>query len=177
MKKEDFLKLGIDEELATLCEQESLKELEGFVSKVDYEEAIFEKDEVINNLENQKNELSHNHKEEITRLKRESAVDIAINKARGKNLKAVKALMDLDGISIDENGVITGLDEQIEKLTKEEQTKFLFEEEQKVVLKGVTPSPSGNIASVSKEDFKKMNYGERVELLNNNRELYNELSV
>ena len=37
MKKEDFVALGISEELATKAEQESNKELEGYVPKADME--------------------------------------------------------------------------------------------------------------------------------------------
>ena len=37
MKKEDFVALGISEELASKAEQESKKELEGYVPKTDLE--------------------------------------------------------------------------------------------------------------------------------------------
>ena len=37
MKKEEFVALGISEELAAKAEQESKKELEGYVPKADYE--------------------------------------------------------------------------------------------------------------------------------------------
>ena len=37
MKKEDFVALGISEELAVKAEQESKKELEGYVPKTDLE--------------------------------------------------------------------------------------------------------------------------------------------
>jgi superfamily II DNA helicase RecQ len=38
MKKEDFVKLGIDEELAKKCESASLEELKGFIPKARFDE-------------------------------------------------------------------------------------------------------------------------------------------
>lgn len=171
MDKDRFLDLGISEELATLCSEEWTKETQGYVSKEDYDKVVSDRDKI----ESDNNKMEGDFRSEIEKLKIDNAINIGISNARGKNLKSIKALIDYDNINIDEYGDISGVSEQIESLLKNDDTRFLFGND-KVVLKGTTPSSSGRIASISKDDFRKMGYNQRLELLNSNRELYNELS-
>ena len=49
---------------------------------------------------------------ELLNLKRDSAIDLALTKAGARNIKAVKALFDMDKITLD-GDTIKGLDEQV----------------------------------------------------------------
>ncbi len=103
-----------------------------------------------------------------------NAVEIAIREANGKNVKAIKALINFDEISLDENCEVTGLDEQIEVLKTLESSSFLFDENE-LVLKGVTPVSSAKASGISVTDFQKMSYKERLELYNEDASLYKTL--
>ena len=47
---------------------------------------------------------------DISNIKRDSAVDMAILQAKGKNPKAIKALLDMDKIKLKDDGTLEGLD-------------------------------------------------------------------
>jgi len=57
---------------------------------------------------------------------KENAVDLALLKSGARNLKPVKALIDLEKIKVDDNGVF-GLDEQITSI--KESDDYLFQSE------------------------------------------------
>ena len=56
--------------------------------------------------------------------RKNSAVDMAILQAKGKNAKAIKALLDMEKITLKEDGVLDGLD--LEELKKTD--SYLFED-------------------------------------------------
>ena len=63
---------------------------------------------------------------EVSRLKFEHALDVALSGAKAKNVKAVKALLELDKLKFsEEDGSILGLKEQLEKVKAE--NDYLFE--------------------------------------------------
>lgn len=64
---------------------------------------------------------------DIAKVKKDSALQIALTEAKAKNIKAVKALLDFESLELDEDGSIKGLKEQISKL--QESDSFLFEQE------------------------------------------------
>lgn len=117
---------------------------------------------------------------EIKKIKIDNAVNTALIGAGAKNTKAVLALLKLDGAELADDGTVKGLSEQIDALKKAEDSSFLFKSEGKnpSPKKGVTPKgnndPKGN-GTVTKEQFAKMGYKERVELFNTDRELYDSL--
>jgi len=89
-----------------------------------------------------------------------------------KDLDVVKMLIDVDSISISDDGAAVGLDEQIQQIQK--QKPYLFGDG---TLSGRTPITGGGTPSgVSKEQFAKMGYRDRLELYNNNPELYESLA-
>ena len=67
------------------------------------------------------------HEAEIKRLKIDTAVELALSAAKAKNVKAVKALLDLEKAELAEDGTVKGLDEQIKKLAAAPDSGFLFE--------------------------------------------------
>ncbi len=103
-----------------------------------------------------------------------NAVEISIREANGKNIKAIKALINFDEVSLDSSGEVVGLDEQIELLKTSESSSFLFDENE-LILKGVTPVSSAKASGISVADFQKMSYKERLELYNKDASLYKTL--
>ena len=116
---------------------------------------------------------------EIKKIKIDNAVNTALVGAGAKNTKAVLALLKLEGAELAEDGTVRGLSEQIDALKKAEDSSFLFKSEKtNPKNKGVTPKGNDDPKSkgtVTKEDFAKMGYKERVELFNTNKELYDSL--
>jgi len=89
-------------------EYESFKK--GSISQADYEA--------------KKKEIEDNSKAEIEKVRLESKIDLAINNAKAKNVKSVKANLDLDKIKLDGDKLL-GFDDQIEALKKSD--AYLFD--------------------------------------------------
>ena len=103
------------------------------------------------------------HESELNQLKIDFAVEKALTGAKAKNITAVKALLDLKDAKFDKEGNVKGLAEQIEKLTSDEGTKFLFEaQKQQQNFKGFQPGASAQQkpGEGEKVDFSKMSYDE-----------------
>lgn len=186
MKKEEFVKLGMDEELAAKCEAASLEELKGFIPKSRFDEVnnakntaealVKTRDEQIETLKNstgdvgelkkqiedlqkENKDAADAHAAEIKQLKIDNATDTAIINAKGKNAKAIKALLNLENAELDEDGSIKGLAEQIEALQKSE--SYLFEaKDSKKKMKGAEPGEAGKEDGDGKVDTSKMTYSE-----------------
>ena len=84
-------------------------------------------------LQKQFNDLQEKYKTEkgdydkkISDMAKNNAVDMAIMQAKGKNSKAIKALLDMDKINLKDDGSIDGLD--IEGLKKSDGYLFDIEE-------------------------------------------------
>lgn len=186
MKKEDFIKLGLDEETAKKCEAASTAELEAFVPKAQFDELIGEK----NNLETMKTTLEGQldglknstgdidalkgqietlqadnkakddaHALEVKTLKIGNAIDTAISGMKGKNAKAIKALLDMEKVSLDDKGNVVGHTDQLKALIKAEDSKFLFDAESQPQFKGAKVGESGDYSGGS-VDPSKMSYTE-----------------
>ena len=188
MKKEEFVKLGIDEELAKKCEQASLEELKGFIPKARFDEVNNEKkkleldvrdrDGQLEKLKNSSGDIDalkaeiaelqktnkakdDEHKAEIKQLKIDNAIDAALTSANAKNKVAVKALLkDLDKAELDEDGSIKGLSDQIKALQKSDSYLFNASTSKNTKLKGASPAESGNDEGDGKIDTSKMTYSE-----------------
>ena len=129
-------------------------------------------------LQSENKEKDKAHKAEIHALKVDAAVNSVLSSAKAKNVTAVKALLkDLDKAQFGEDGNIIGLMEQVAALQQGEDTKFLFEGESAPKLTGVTPADPGDDkpSGITKEQFKKMSYNERVELYNRDKDTYDAL--
>ena len=101
------------------------------------------------------------HESELNQLKIDFAVEKALTDAKAKNITAVKALLDLKDAKFDKEGNVKGLAEQIEKLTSDEGTKFLFEaQKQQQNFKGFQPGASAQQKPGAEVDTSKMNYDE-----------------
>ncbi len=106
------------------------------------------------------------YEKQMNQMKVDFAVEKALSGAKAKNVKAVMALLDLTDAKLQEDGTVKGLSEQIEKLSKAEDSKFLFEEAQaKPKLKGFQPGASSGKFT---EDTQNMTYSQMVAYLSEN---------
>lgn len=195
MKKEELVKLGLTEEDAEKVAKASEEELKGFVPKSRFDEvneakkhaedSVKERDkqieglkesagdaeklkQQIEDLQKANKEKDSSHALEIKKLKIDNAVDSALNAAKAKNLKAVRALLDLDKAELDESGNVKGLAEQIKKLSEADDSKFLFESSGKPKLKGAKTGEDGIDDTDGKPDTSKMSYDELCQYLSEN---------
>lgn len=151
MKKEDLVNLGIEEDVAKqilIIHGKDIESLKQSVSESTSETAALKtqlqeslaKIESFGDVDAMKLELdkwkaeAEKVKGDSERNKQEMTVDFALEKAllqsKAKNSKAVRALIEVDKISISEDGEITGLSEQLETIKSE--NDFLFESEDSV---------------------------------------------
>ena len=115
----------------------------------------------IEDLQTENATAKANHEAELNQLKVDFAVEKALTGAKAKNIKAVKALLDLTDAKLDKEGKVKGLAEQIEKLTTDEGTKFLFDAPtQQQNFKGFQPGASAQQKPGAEVDTSKMNYDE-----------------
>ena len=191
MKKEELMKLeGMTDELATKIAELSTEELKGMIPKSRLDEVIMERDNAkkdhadvlkqlgalqkesgnlddlkqqIQKLQDDAKESEKVHAAEINTLKINNAVDQALMSEKALNMKAVKALLDLEKAELDESGTVKGLADQIKKLKDAEDSKFLFGSSAPNI-KGAKPGESGNEDAdkgMTIDKFRKMSPSER----------------
>lgn len=85
-----------------------------------------------------------NAQKELEKLQFEHAIEKSLTGAKAKNAKAVRALLDLDGLKLN-NGEIVGLNEQLEKI--KEENDYLFEGEEEKVPQIIKPGGDDTKAS------------------------------
>ena len=195
MKKEELVKLGLSEEDAEKAAKASEEELKGFVPKSRFdevneakkhaEESVKERDkqieglktsagnaeklkQQIEDLQKANKEKDSVHATEIKKLKLDNAVDSALTAAKAKNVKAVRALLDLDKAELSEDGSVKGLAEQIQKLQTADDSKFMFETSGKPKMKGAKTGDDGIDDGDGKPDLSKMSYDEICQFLSEN---------
>lgn len=115
---------------------EAEKEIEGLRKGVGEAETLQKELEELRSAKAQADEA---HASELVALKKSHLVENGLRDARAKSVKAVIPFLDMDKITLDENG-LSGLNEQVEALTKGENTSFLFDAEP--TPSGLTPPPS-----------------------------------
>jgi len=154
MKKEDLIKLGLDEATATKVAEASNEELKGFIPKTRFDEVNeskkqLEKDvasrdvqletlknstgdvealkKTITDLQTQNATEKATYDAQVKKLQVDNAVEKSLLAAKAKNTVAVKALLAgfLDKAELDGEN-IKGLDDEVKKLVESEDTKFLF---------------------------------------------------
>jgi len=195
MKKEDLVKLGLDEETAKKVADASAEELKGFIPKARFDEVNTEKKNLeaakatlegqleslknstgdveamkkqIETLQAENKAKDEAHAAEIKQLKIDTAIDAALTGAKAKNVKAVKALLDLEKAELDDDGTVKGLTDQIKKLQSADDSKFLFETEKKPSFKGAKPGETGKEEPDGAVDLKNMSYDELCAYLEEN---------
>lgn len=152
MKKEEFVALGISEELAAKAEAASVKELEGYVPKEQLETANTEKKHLQDDIKARDNQLeelrkssgdnaelkkqiedlqkanradAEKHAGEMKELRLTSAIKLAVaGKVHDEDMAA--ALFDRTRLVLTEDGKVAGLEEQLK--TIRESKGFLFKD-------------------------------------------------
>lgn len=193
MKREEFIKLGLDEETAKKCESASQEELKGYIPKARFDEVnnekkkleldVRERDGQLETLKNSTGDVDamkkqietlqadnkkkdEDHAAEIKQLKIESAIETAITGAKGKNAKAIKALLDMTKINLDKEGNVIGHTEQLDALMKAEDSKFLFDTQtKKTQIKGAIPGEGKDTGDDGAIDTSKMTYTQLAEYM------------
>lgn len=168
MTKEQAKALGIDDAAAEKVAAESARELKEYVKKTDYDaanaaKAQLEKDvktrdtqieqlkkadpeklqQTITDLQTQNATNKADYEKQLKSQKVDSAVQLALASSGALNVKAVRALLDVDAEKAEfaEDGTLKGLSDQIKKLQGAEDSKMLFKAaDAKPVFKGFKPA-------------------------------------
>lgn len=122
------------------------------------------------------------HEATIANLKKEAetkdfnyALDTALKESKCKNTKAIKALLDIEGIKLNE-GKFEGLEEQLKTLKESDSYLFDTGEQQTPPGSGFNPTVGNGETGITKEEFKTMNMTQRIKLRSENPSLYEELT-
>lgn len=182
MVKEKLIELGLTDEQATEVLKLSKAELDGnYIPKSRFDEINSQlktaKEDIktrdsqleelkkvdVNGLNAEIERLQKENKENakanekiINQMKLDNAIEKALTNAKAKNVTAVKALLKLDEIKLEGEGV-KGLEEQIKRLSEAEDSSFLFDNSSGGGFSGIKPN-GANIEpkAISKEQFNKM---------------------
>ena len=127
-------------ELTTVRQQ--LTEAQGQISTKDSEIATLQSkvgdvdalNQQIAQLTTDKTNLTNELNTKVTEIQKDHAIEGKIRDVKGKNIKAIKALLDMGKITY-ENNELGGIDEQLDALRSAEDSSMLFGE--------VNPAPSG----------------------------------
>lgn len=154
MTKKEFLELGLSEELATKAEEASKKELADFIPRTRFEEVnaakkkaeadlkerdiqleeLKENNGNVDDLKKQIEELQRVNKEtsekaeaELKELQLTNAIKLAIA-GKAHDVELVAGLFDKTKLILNDDGKVTGLDEQLGSL--QESKAFLFKQDE-----------------------------------------------
>lgn len=153
MNKQQFIDLGLSEDLATKAEAESKKELEGYIPKTRFDEVNTAKKQAEDDvkardkqIEDIKKSSGDNEelKTQITTLQAENKAakekyeadlkDMQISNAiklaiadKAQDAELVAGLFDKSKLILNDDGKVTGLDEQLKNLRTDK--AFLFKED------------------------------------------------
>jgi len=189
MTKKELIELGLSEEDAKKVEEASKEELKTYVPKDRFDEVnnrkkqlesdVTERDKQleglkenvgnaeeltkqIETLQSENKANNEKHEAEVREIKITNAIEKSLTGAKAKNIKAVKALLELENVELLEDGSIKDLDKQIKTLKESEDTGFLFNSENiPPGFKGVKPG-EGNPNHTPK-DPSQMTYSELCE--------------
>ncbi len=187
MTKEQLVKLGLDETLAAKVVESWAEAIKSFIPKSRFdevneakktlEEQVKERDKQletlkkstgdvealkteITNLQEANKTAKAEHETRIKQMQIDNAVTAALTTAKAKNVKAVRALLDLEKAELD-GETVKGLPDQIKKLQEAEDTKFLFDAaETKTVVKGAKPAEKGEKTYPADKKPSEMTYEE-----------------
>lgn len=164
--KSDYEDIKTQLETANNTIKERDTQIEG-LKKVDGEALQAE----ITKLQNENKDAASKYENDLKELKLNNAIKLAINdKVFNEDMAA--GLFDKSKLVLGDDGKVIGIDEQLENIKKD--NAFLFKTGK--VETPYNPTNGTNPTEVTKEQFNKMGYKERVELYNTNKELYTQLN-
>ena len=113
--------------------------------------------------------------EEMTKVRKQNAIKLEVLKANPRDVADILPHLKDESITINEDGTVTGLKEQLEGL--KENKGYLFKETEPTGTGGsLGNGGKGTGKTITKEEFEKMSYSEKVKLYNQDQELYRELT-
>lgn len=118
----------------------------------------------IDKLRKENEQRSKDFQVKITKQAKDFAISNALKDAGAKNTKATLALLDMDKVSVDEDGQLFGLSEQLEKLQKTDAYLFTPKQEEKQEKSPVSLFAGDNPSSNVPKDPKNMSLDEQTEL-------------
>ena len=110
--------------------------------------------------------------EKVANMEFDALLTSAVTAARGKNAKAIRALLDVDALKSSKNQE-ADIQAALEALQKD--NEYLFESDKEPLPNIVLPAKVKEPVTVTKESFAKMGYRERVAIKKENPELYEQL--
>ena len=131
--------------------KDKVTELQGQIASKDGEIATLQQkvgdtdalNQQIAQLTTEKNNLTNELNTKVTQIKKDHAIEGRIRDRKGKNIKAIKALLDNDKITF-ENEELGGIDDQLDALATAEDSSMLFGETRPGTPSGTQPgTPSG----------------------------------
>lgn len=185
MNKEKLIALGLSEEQATKVLEgfkgyipperfnevnEAKKNAEALVAERDKQLAEIKKNAgnneelkaQIETLQKENKAAKEKFESDLKALKIENAINAALTANGAKNLKAARALLDLEKITLDGDEV-KGIGDQIKALLADDGSKFLFDvKPAEIKPAGTKAAEGGNPAN---KPVSEMNYSERVAYL------------
>ncbi|MFQ8687819.1 MAG: phage scaffolding protein [Anaerotignaceae bacterium] len=117
--------------------------------------------EVMNLMTTEITKLKNEHQTQINNIKLENEIEKAMTSYGAKTTKAVRALLNTDEIKFDDNGNITGVNQQLDKLINDESTKYLFNNKEDINFSGVNIGTSND----DNKSFENMSYEEICDFL------------
>ncbi len=175
MQREFLQNLGLsDEQVQAVLTQhgKSTNEIEGKLAQADKQLKKLEKTagddqelaQEIDKLRKENEQTAKDYQSKITKQAKDFAISNALKDAGAKNTKATLALLDMDKVSVDEDGQLFGLSEQLEKLQKTDAYLFTPKQEEKQEKSPVSLFAGGNPSSNVPKDPKNMSLDEQTEL-------------
>ena len=116
------------------------------------------------------NAVLEKHSQELDGIQLDFSLERELTKRGVKSMEAAMKLFDKEGLSFSD-GRVLGLSEKLDSFEKE--NDFLFS---KGDTKPVFSKPTAGSADITKAEFEKMGYGNRLKLYNENPELYHSLA-
>ena len=164
--KEDAEKLADVEKKLAKAEEKIAKNGDGeTVSKEDYDK-----------LKKEYDDYKADITAKTTRTEKENAFRDLLKSAgvSEKRLNAIIKVSDIDGLELDKDGKIKNAEKHTETI-KSEWAEFIETTTTRGANTATPPTNTGG-TSITKEDFAKMSYKDRLKIYNENSELYNELN-
>ena len=118
----------------------------------------------IDKLRKENEQRSKDFQVKIAEQAKDFAIGNALRDAGAKNVKATRALLDLDKVSVGEDGQLFGITDQLEELQKTDAYLFTPKQEEKQEKSPVSLFAGGNPSSNIAKDPKNMSLDEQTAL-------------
>lgn len=114
---------------------------------------------------------------ELEQTKVESAIKVALLDAKAGDIDYLTYKLKEKGeLKLDENGDVAGLSDMLGELKTQYPNQFESSTNQKTDVKKLPDNDGDKGGSMTKEEFDKLSYAKRLELFENNKELYDEMT-